>query len=76
MLVDNCLNHMIFSDVVHECLQFAISLVDQSEEIYSSLMASETTSGNFEASDMLGKIKLELDKRKSELQASSKTYYG
>ena len=72
LLVDKCLNHMIVSDVVHESPQFA-TLVDQSEEIYSSLMSGETTLGSIETSDILGKIKLELDKRKSELQARSKT---
>ena len=72
LLVDKCLNHMIVSDVVHESPQFA-TLLDQSEEIYSSLMAGETTLESIETSDILGKIKLELDKRKSELQARSKT---
>ena len=64
LLVDKCLDHMIVLDVLHESAQFA-ALVDQSKEIYLSLVKSDI---HF----VMGKIKLELDKRKSELQARSK----
>ena len=47
--------------------------MDESEDVYSSLMAGESILESIETSDILGKIKLELDKRKSELQARLKT---
>ena len=72
LLVDKCLNRMIITDVVQSSPQFA-TLVDQSEEIYSSLVAGEKTLEGVETSDIIDKIKEELDKRKSELQATSKT---
>ena len=46
--------------------------MDQSKETLS-LLTGETTSESIETSDfVMGKIKLELDKRKAELQAKTK----
>ncbi len=72
LLVDKCLNQMIISDVLDESPELA-TLVDQSEEMYSSLLAGEMTLDSILTSDAIATIKLELDKRKTELLARSKT---
>ena len=72
LLVDKCLNHMIVSDMIDENPEFA-ALVDQSEEMYSSLLAGDMTLDSILTSDVMAKIRLELDNKKTELQAMSKT---
>ena len=72
LLVDKCLNHMIVSDIVDDSPEFA-TMVEQSEEMYSSLLAGETTSESILTSDTMATIKLELDKKKTEVRGRSKT---
>lgn len=72
LLVDKCLNHMIVSDTVEANPEFA-SLVDQSEEMYSSLLEGKATLANVSDAAVLSKVKQELDEKKTELSARSKT---
>ena len=62
---------MTVSDMVDDSPEFA-TLVEQSEEMYSLLLAGETTLESILTSDTMATIKLELDKRKTELHARSK----
>ena len=65
LLVDRHFDYMIVSNVVHDIPWFS-TLVDQSEKIYSSLVADKTTLDSIETSDIhfgMTKIKLELDNR-------------
>ena len=72
LLIDKCLNHMIVSDMGGDSPEFA-SLVDQCEEMYSSLLAGQTSLESVVTSDTMVKINLGLDKHKTELHARSKT---
>lgn len=72
LLVDKCLNRMIVSDIADDSPEFA-SLVEQSEEMYSTLLTGETTFESVVTSDTMATINLELAKRKTELYARSKT---
>ena len=72
LLVDKCLNHIIVSAMMDESSTFA-SLVNRSEEMYSELLAGEATLESVVESDTMDTIKLQIDKRKTELQAASKT---
>ena len=72
LLVDKCLNHMIVSSIVDENPKFA-SLVDQSEDMYTKLVEGDTTLESVLASETMTAITLEIDKKKNELQARSKT---
>lgn len=72
LLIDKCLSHMIVSDIAGDNPQFA-SLVDQSEEMYCSLLAGQTSLESVVTSDTMVKINAELNKRKTEVHAKSKT---
>ena len=63
---------MIVSDIVDDSPEFA-TMVEQSEEMYSSLLAGEMTSESILTSDTMATVKLELDKKKTELRGRSKT---
>ena len=72
LLVDRCLNHMVVSELQEDDSQFE-SLVNQAEEMYSSMVAKETTLESAAASDMLNKIKEKVDTKRSDLSTRSKT---
>ena len=72
LLTDKCLNHLIVSETLEANPEFA-SLVEESEEIYSSLIAGETTLEDVALSDTLATVQQEVNKVKMELQSSSKT---
>jgi 5'-3' exonuclease len=72
LLVDKCLNHMMVSDMMDDDPEFS-ALVDQSEELYTSLLASEATLESVTTSDTMTKLKEKMDKKKTELQERSKT---
>ena len=72
LLVKKCLNHMIVSDMVKDSPKLA-KLVDESEEMYYSLLAGEMTLESILTSDTMTTIKLELDQMKTKLHNRSKT---
>ena len=72
LLVDRCLNHMVVSELQEDDSQFE-SLVNQAEEMYSSMVTKETTLESAAASDMLNKIKRKVDTKRSDLSTRSKT---
>ena len=63
---------MIVSDIVDDNPEFT-SLVDQSEERYSSLLAGETTLESIVTSDTIATIQQKMDIKKTELFDRSKT---
>ena len=65
-------NHMIVSDMVKDSPKLA-KLVDESEEIYYSLLAGEMTLESILTYDTMTTIKLELDQMKTKLHNRSKT---
>ena len=64
--MDRCLNHSVVSDLLEDNPEFG-SLVDQSGQMYTSLMANEMTVESALASDMLNQIKVSIGTRKEEL---------
>ena len=72
LLVEKCLNHMIVSDMVKDSPKLA-KLVDESEEMYYSLLVGEMTLESILTSDTMTTIKLELDQMKTKLHNRSKT---
>ena len=63
---------MIVSDMVKDSPKLA-KLVDESEEMYYSLLAGEMTLESILTSDTMTTIKLELDQMKTKLHNRSKT---
>ena len=72
LLMDKSLSHMIVSDLVDESSEFT-SLVDRCEDMYLSLLSGQTSLESVLSSNLMEKIKLELDKHKTELCDRSKT---
>ncbi|KAK3880068.1 hypothetical protein Pcinc_015407 [Petrolisthes cinctipes] len=72
LLVDRCLNHMVVSELQEDDSQFE-SLVNQAEEMYSSMVNKETSLESAAASDMLDKIMEKVDMKRSDLSTRSKT---
>ena len=72
LLTDKCLNHLIVSETLEVNPEFA-SPVEESEEIYSSLIAGETTLEDVALSDTLATVQQEVNKVKMKLQSRSKT---
>ena len=72
LLMDRCINDLVVSDLLEDNPQFQ-SLIDEAEEMYSSLVAKETTLESAVASDMLTQIKEKIDNKKAELSTRSKT---
>ena len=72
LLTDKCLNHLIASETLEANPEFA-SPVEESEEIYSSLIAGETTLEDVALSDTLATVQQEVNKVKMKLQSRSKT---
>ena len=61
LLMDRCINDLVVSDLLEDNPQ---SLIDEAEEMYSSLVAKETTLESAVASDMLTQIKEKLTIRR------------
>ena len=72
MIINTCLSSMIVPVVTGDSTESA-SLVNQTEEMSSSLLADQASLESIVASDTMVKISLEWNKRKTELHARSKT---
>ena len=72
LLVDKCLNHVMVSEISEDNPQFA-AMVEQSEEMYTALVNGDMTLDTVFTSEILSQINEELEKRKTELGARSKT---
>ena len=68
LLLDKCLNHLIVSEILKENPEFA-TLVEESEVIYSSLIAGEATLDDVGLSDTLTTVQQEVNKVKLQLQS-------
>ena len=72
LLVDRCLNRMMVSEMADGSPEFA-AVVEESEGMYSALLNGEATLETVLTSENLSRIDEELEKRKTELSARSKT---
>jgi 5'-3' exonuclease len=72
LLVDKCLHQMTVKSVVDEDLHFG-SLIDETEEMYTSLLKGENTLESLVASTAVARITETLNKKKAEFSAQSKT---
>ena len=72
LLIDRSLNYLVVSDLLQVDSQFK-TLLDQAEEIYSSLMAKKVTMESVVALDVLTSIKDTIDTKKAELHIQSET---
>ena len=71
VLTDKCLKHLVVSEKLEANPEFAS--LEESEEIYSSLIAGETTLEDVALSDTLATGQQEVNKVKMVLQSRSKT---
>ncbi|KAJ8043657.1 hypothetical protein HOLleu_10852 [Holothuria leucospilota] len=72
LLVDKCLHQIIVKSVVDDIPEFA-TIVNEAEKMYSSLLKCNITLEDFVESNTVAKINKELDKKRSYLNARSKT---
>ncbi|KAH3846607.1 hypothetical protein DPMN_088910 [Dreissena polymorpha] len=71
-LVDKCLHSQLIAEMTQEDPEIQI-LLDQAEELYSSLLKGETTLADYTCSEILIKLETATEKKKHELANASKT---
>ena len=72
LLVSKCLNRIIVASVLDENPGFMFQ-VEEIEKMYSSLLTGDISLESLEESTAIVKVSIELEKKKSELAAQSKT---
>ena len=72
LLVDKCLHSQLITDIAKDDPEIQ-TLLDQAEELYSSLLSEETTLGDAACSEVLIQLETVTEKKKSELAQTSKT---
>ncbi|KAJ6661273.1 hypothetical protein lerEdw1_015410 [Lerista edwardsae] len=72
LLVDNCLHQLLLNSIAEDTPDFA-ALIDETEEAYQRLLQRETDFESFLKSAAVTRIQDELEKKRSEVHALSKT---
>ena len=72
LLVDKCLHQLIVDSVVADNTEFE-SLIDDVEEMYSSLLKDDITLASLVTSPTVASVSKELETQKSKIRAQSKT---
>ncbi|KAH3863574.1 hypothetical protein DPMN_026564 [Dreissena polymorpha] len=72
LLVDKCLHSQLISEMTQEDPEIQI-LLDQTEELYSSILRGETTLADAACSEILMKLKTAIEKKNNEVAQTSKT---
>ena len=72
LLVDKCLHSQLITEMAKDNPEIQ-TLLDQAEELYSSLLSGETTLGDAACSEVLIQLETVTEKKKSELAQTSKT---
>ena len=72
LLVDKCLHSQVITEMSKDDPEIQ-TLLEQAEELYSSLLSGETTLGDAACSEVLIKLEAVMEKKKSELAQTSKT---
>ena len=72
LLVDKCLHSQLITEMAKDDPEIQ-TLLDQAEELYSSLLSGETTLGDAACSEVLIQLETVTEKKKSELAQTSKT---
>ena len=72
LLVDKCLHSQLIMERAKADPEIQ-TLLDQADELYSSLLSGETTLGDAACSEVLIQLETVTEKKKSELAQTSKT---
>ena len=72
LLVDKCLHSQLITEITKDDPEIQ-TLLDQAEELYSSVLSGETTLGDAACSEVLIQLETVTEKKKSELAQTSKT---
>jgi len=72
ILVDKCLYSQFITEMAKDDPEIQ-TVLDQAEELYSSLLSGETTLGDAACSEVLIQLETVMDRKKSELAQTSKT---
>ena len=72
LLVDKCLHSQLITEMAKDDPEIQ-TLLDQADELYSSLLSGETTLGDAACSEVLIQLETVTEKKKSELAQTSKT---
>ena len=72
LLVDKCLHSQPITEMAKDDPEIQ-TLLDQADELYSSLLSGETTLGDAACSEVLIQLETVTEKKKSELAQTSKT---
>ena len=72
LLADKCINRMVVAEIVKEDPEFA-AMIEESEKMYLSLLHGKETLETVQASYLVSKVNMWLEKKKLELCTRSKT---